>query len=150
MRGVPFTVKMDKRGEIVNRQKNGYRNLLVLGRNLKAGAKYEPEEIIAAISLIEEQLLWTPVEDFFRLFPPIKRYTDDGTWDYKSTLKMIEEDLGERFGKGDFLKLLMMGCYENPFVNRVGIAFMKATSELYRKKTGKSLLEEAMKHLFLR
>lgn len=132
----------------MSRQKIGYRNLLVLGRKLKAGVKYEPEQIIMAISLIEEQLMWTPIEDFFRLFPPIKRYADDGMWDYKSTLQMIERDFGERFGKGDFTTLLMTKCYENPFVHAVGIAFMKATAELYRRQTGKSLVEEALKQLF--
>ncbi|WP_041638026.1 hypothetical protein [Anoxybacillus flavithermus] len=131
----------------MDRQKLGYRNLLVLGRNIKHGARYTPEEIIAFVSKIEEQLMWTPTKDFFRLFPPIKRYEDDGSWSYHDTLKMINREFGERFGKNDFLKLLMTHCYENKFVQMVGIKFMLATSEIYRKKTGLSLAQQAIRVL---
>jgi hypothetical protein len=133
-------------GRRVDRQKLGYRNLLVLGRNIKHGARYTPEEIIAFVSKIEEQLMWTPTKDFFRLFPPIKRYEDDGSWSYHSTLEMIDREFGERFGKGDFLKLLMTHCYENKFVQLVGIKFLLSTSELYRRRTGMSLAEQALKY----
>lgn len=129
----------------MDRQKLGYRNLLVLGRNIKSGARYTPEEFIVYVSKIEEQLMWTPTKDFFRLFPPIKRYEDDGSWSYHSTLEMINREFGERFGKGDFLKLLMTHCYENKFVQIVGIKFMLATSEIYRRKTGLSLAQQAIR-----
>ncbi|MBA2878007.1 hypothetical protein HNR63_001061 [Anoxybacillus kamchatkensis] len=129
----------------MNRQKIGYRNLIVLGRNIRNGAQYKPEEILAFVHTIEEQLRWTPTEDFFCLFPPIKRYEDDGSWSYHGTLEMINREFGERFGKNDFLKLLMTHCYDNKFVRIVGIKFLLATSTIYRKRTGMSLAEQAIK-----
>lgn len=131
----------------MSRQKTGYRNLLVLGRNLKVGVKYTAEEIVAFVYKIEEQLRWTPTQDFFRLFPPIKRYEDDGSWNYHDALEMINREFGERFGKNDFLKLLMTHCYENKFVQLVGIKFLLATSEIYKKKTGLSLAQQAVRIL---
>ena len=129
----------------MNRQKLGYRNLIILGRNIRNGAKYEPEEILAFVHKIEEQLMWTPIEDFFRLFPPIKRYEDDGTWNYQNTLEMIKSEFGERFGKDDLSKLLLTPCYENKFVLAVGLKFMLSISELHRRRTGMTLIEQFFK-----
>jgi len=131
----------------MNRQKLGYRNLIILGRNIRNGAKYEPEEILAVVHKIEEQLMWTPIEDFFRLFPPIKRYEDDGSWNYQSTLEMIKSEFGERFGKDDLIKLPMTHCYENKFVQTVGIKFMLSISELHRRRTGVTLAERVFREI---
>lgn len=116
-----------------------YNNLIILGRNLEGKHEYSPELILAWVGKIEEQLRWTPVADFFRLFPPIKRYADDGTWDYHSTLDMIQREYGETFGKDALKHLLMTSCYENRFVQNIGYAWMDAVSDLNKRVTGKSV-----------
>lgn len=121
---------------------NGYDILLKLGRKLgnhkRASelAKSDPQMILSAVTAAERALLWKKVSDFFSLFPPIKRYDDDGSWDYHSTMKMIQEDLGTTFGKDDLKMLLMSRCYENRFIGLVGLAYMLAVSEMWRRTTG--------------
>jgi hypothetical protein len=123
-----------------------YSNLIILGRNIvlkrKQGEKHDPEYILAWVNQIEEQLRWTPVKDFFRLFPPVKRYADDGVWDYNSTLKAISEDFGERFGKDDVKMLLMTSCYENKFIRAVGLAYITSISQIQRERTGRDPMQE--------
>ncbi|GMA52013.1 hypothetical protein GCM10025857_68190 [Alicyclobacillus contaminans] len=126
---------------------SAYAQLIKFGRVLENHsfasdfAKQYPEEVVAFVEATDRQVRFTPVADFFSLFPPIKRYADDGMWDYHSTLRMIEERLGTHFGKDEFKHLLMSDCYENRFVHLVGYAFMLAISELYKRQTGMSAFE---------
>jgi len=99
-----------------------------------------PELIVNFVSLIEKELIFTPVDDFFSLFPPIKRYEDDGIWNYSSTLKMKTERLGTHFGKGDLIHLLMTTCYENKYLHILGVSLMEAISNIHSKRTGRSLM----------
>ncbi|MGG2091901.1 hypothetical protein AB1283_04110 [Bacillus sp. S13(2024)] len=98
---------------------DAYNLLIRFGRFLDQGHEFEPEIVLATIEFINKKLQWTPVEDFFRVFPPIKEFEDDGSWDYKSTLEYIKENYGERFGKDDFIDLLMTHCYENRYVREL-------------------------------
>jgi len=130
---------------------NGYEMLLKLGRKLRdhtgtsETARRNPELIISTVVAAERSLLWTKVDDFFSLFPPIKRYEDDGSWDYKSTLQMIESDLGTSFGKDDLKMLLMSKCYENKYIHLVGFAYMIAVSEMMKRATGESAFVRFMR-----
>jgi hypothetical protein len=121
---------------------DAYNLIIRFGRMISNGHKFEPELVLSTIQYIDKELRWTPIADFFTLFPPIKNHEDDGTWDYKTTNEMIQRDLGERFGKGDFLHLLMNRCYENKYLEFVGMAFVIATSDMSRKRTGRHLLTE--------
>ncbi|MFD2334740.1 hypothetical protein ACFSR7_36315 [Cohnella sp. GCM10020058] len=103
-------------------------------------ARENPHIVLTIVNAADKELRWTKVSEFFSLFPPIKRYEDDGTWCYNSTKKMIREDFRETFGKGDIKMLLMTRCYENKFFHLVGFAYMCATSELSKRKTGESLV----------
>lgn len=127
---------------------NPYNHLIKLGRILKDHktaselAEQYPSETLGCIESIDRQMRFTKVSDFFSLFPPIKRYADDGVWDYKSTLSMIEKRLGTHFGKDDFKHLLMSECYENKFVHLVGYAFMCSISRIHKQRTGTSAFEK--------
>jgi hypothetical protein len=121
---------------------DAYNLLIRFGRMLEDGHKFSPELVLSTVQYIDNNLRWTPVEDFFRLFPPLKRYEDDGSWDYNSTLDFRKERFGERFGKDDFLELLMNTTYENRFLRRVGLAFMLATSRIRKRRTGMTMVEE--------
>ncbi|GEM_PF-1339988 len=103
----------------------------------------KPEAFIHAAQYMERELIFTPIDDFFSLFPPIKRYCDDGSWDYASTNKMRKERFGTHFGKGDLPHLLMTGCYENRFVQRFGLALMMSIRVEHERRTGGDLIQEA-------
>ncbi|MCL6599531.1 MAG: hypothetical protein K6T81_12435 [Alicyclobacillus macrosporangiidus] len=124
-----------------------YSALIKFGRTLEDHsfasyfAEQYPEYVVAFVEQVDRELRFTPVSDFFSVFPPVKRYADDGIWDYHSTLRMIDRRLGTHFGKNDFKHLLMTECYENRFVHLVGYAFMLAVSALYRRQTGMGALE---------
>jgi hypothetical protein len=122
---------------------NAYTQMIIYGRALEAGLlDYKPGELIALVDHWEEKLRWTPVKGFFQLFPPIKRYNEPDVWDYNSTTEMIENELGERFGKDDLKDLLMTHCYENEYLQSIGVHYLKAISDLRKKKTGISLASE--------
>ena len=125
----------------VENEDKPYNLMMILGRNIEAGVEMPPEMILGIVEIIEKKIRWTPIEEFFQLFPPIKRYADDGMWDYKSTKNMIEKDFGETFGKDDFKKLLMTKCYENRYVTRIGIAWVTSISDIKRRVTGTSVME---------
>ncbi|WP_010278896.1 hypothetical protein [Paenibacillus senegalensis] len=110
-----------------------------------AFAKEHPELIISLVEDAEKAIQWTSVQNFFSLFPPIKRYKDDGTWCFKSTKQMIQEDMGDKFGKDDLKLLLSSKCYENKFIHLVGFAFMVAASELYERHTGQDIMDGFLK-----
>jgi hypothetical protein len=99
-----------------------------------------PEIVLAFVESIDKQLLWTSTDDFFSIFTPIKRYADDGMWDYHSTMKMRKERLGTHFGKDDFKHVIMTDCHQNKFLHLIGISFMWSISRMYQKQTGDSLL----------
>ena len=130
---------------------NGYEMLLKLGRKLGSHsgaseyARSNPESVLSTVATAEKALLWTKIGDFFSLFPPIKRYDDDGSWDYKSTLQMIKKDFGTSFGKDDLKMLLMSKCYENKFIHLVGFAYMLAVSEVMKRATGEGALARFMR-----
>lgn len=123
---------------------NPYNLIIRLGRKIENPSfnpRDYPEEILELIELISLLMEGEKVSDFFTLFPPVKNYEDDGTWDYHSTLKEIE-NIGTHFTRDSFIELLMTHCYENDYVGNLGLAFMVCTSELYKRKTGKSAMEE--------
>lgn len=99
---------------------------------------HHPEVVLQFVNAIDQQLMWTSVDEFFSVFPPIKEYRDDDTWDYKSTLKMKNERLGTHFGKDDFKHIIMTNCYENKWLHLVGISFMWSISRAYEDQTGRS------------
>jgi hypothetical protein len=125
-----------------------YAQLIKFGRLLENHEKANevtderPDIIFAFVESVDRQLLWTSTDDFFSVFPPVKRYVDDGSWDYKSTLDMRQERLGTHFGKDDFKHLIMNSCYENKHLRLVGVSFMWAISRIHKKRTGGSLLDE--------
>lgn len=125
-----------------------YAQLIKFGRLLESYDKAQamcdehPEVILAFVDSIERQLLWTKTDDFFSLFPPIKHYEDDGIWDYHSTMAMRKEELGTHFGKDDFKELLMNRCYENEYLQLVGIAFVWSISRMHKDQTGRSLAQD--------
>lgn len=123
---------------------NPYESMIKFGRLLAGSPKFDlaserPELIIHFVKLIEKELLFKPVDDFFSLFPPIKRYKDDGSWDYFSTQKMRKEKLGTHFGKGDLAHLLMTTCYENKYIQALGDSLINSISEMHKLQTGRSL-----------
>lgn len=116
----------------------GYAMIIRVGRIVKNHPNVptdNPLGILHALRIAERELMFTPIEDFFSIFPPIKRYEDDGSWDYKSTLDFRNENFGTHFGRGDLMKLLMTRCYENKFVGRFGIAIMQAIGKQYENRT---------------
>lgn len=127
-----------------------YGSLIRMGRIIKRHngfggltmAEKSPEMVIAFVDSIDKELRFTSVNDFFSIFPPIKRYSNDGFWNYYSVLQMREDQLGSHFGKDDFLDLLMTHCYENKYLRAVGIEFMRALTNLRRQETGHSLLSD--------
>lgn len=122
-----------------------YAQLIKFGRLLESHEKAQamcdehPEVILAFVDSIDRRLLWTKIDDFFSLFPPVKRYEDDGMWDYKSTIEMRREQLGTHFGKNDFKKLIVTSCYENKYLHLVGISSMWSVSRMHKARTGGSL-----------
>ncbi|MBN6886996.1 hypothetical protein ACUXCC_002003 [Cytobacillus horneckiae] len=122
-----------------------YNLMLILGRNIEVGVTFPPDLMISLVDVIEKKIRWTPIDEFFQLFPPVKRYEDDGIWDYKSTLEMVANKFGETFGKDDFKYLLMTSCYENKFIQNIGFAWMDAISDLRQQQTGMSVMEEFLK-----
>lgn len=123
-----------------------YAQIINFGRILES-RKYaklisedKPEIVLGFVEAIDRQLLWTEVDKFFELFPPIKRYENDGSWDYESTQKMRKEKLGTHFGKDDFKHLLMTTCYENKFLQNIGYAFIDSISEMHKRTTGRSMM----------
>lgn len=124
-----------------------YGKLIVIGRFIVNHPHYvqeQPEAIISAAHYLERELKFTPIDDFFSLFPPIKRYCNDGRWDYSSTNEMRAKLFGTHFGKGDLMQLLMSSCYENRFVQGFGFALMVALRLEYERLTGRDLVEEAI------
>ncbi|MCP1355055.1 hypothetical protein [Aneurinibacillus migulanus] len=120
---------------------NPYNAIVIVGRNLISGHEYTPEQIIGIVDFIDKKLKWKSVDEFFEIFPPIKRYKNDGIWDYHSTLEMRRKRLGERFTGNDFKMLIMTTCYENKYLSEIGFAWMIAVSELSKRTTGKSTFE---------
>jgi hypothetical protein len=102
----------------------------------------KPELIMHIVDMIDKDLRFTKVDDFFSIFPPIKRYKDDGSWDYKSTMEMRQERLGTHFGKDDFKHLIMSSCYENKYLHLVGLSFMWSISRMHERQTGGNLFME--------
>ncbi|QOY36823.1 hypothetical protein AWH56_003990 [Anaerobacillus isosaccharinicus] len=86
---------------------NPYNSIITIGKALKDGARPADFDLVRLVEILEKQLRWTSVDQFFQVFPPIKNYQEDGTWCYKSTLEMIKTEFGERFCKDDFKKLLL-------------------------------------------
>lgn len=124
-----------------------YGSLIVIGRFIVNHPNYvrqHPEAVISAAHHFENELQFTPIDDFFSLFPPIKRYCDDGRWDFGSTNEMRAELFGTHFGKGDLMQLLMSSCYENKFVQGFGFALMVAIRLEHERLTGRDLVEEAI------
>ncbi|MEK5469288.1 hypothetical protein MKY64_30250 [Paenibacillus sp. FSL R7-0210] len=123
---------------------NPYESMIKFGRILVGApnvdmAEQKPELIIQFVKLVEKDLLFKPIDDFFLLFPPIKRYEDDGMWDYFSTQEMRVNKLGTHFGKGDLAHLLMTRCYENKYIIELGHALISAISNIHEDQTGRSL-----------
>lgn len=100
----------------------------------------KPEIVLGFVESVDKALLWTSIDDFFLLFPPIKRYENDGTWDYASTQEMRKNRLGTHFGKDDFKHLLMTTCYENKFAQNVGYAFIESISSMHNRLTGRNMM----------
>lgn len=121
---------------------NPYNSIIIIGKALTNGMKPADLDIVATVDNLERQLQWTRVDQFFQVFPPIKNYQEDGTWCYKSTMEMIRTEFGERFSKDDFKKLLMTRCYENRYLSALGLSWVIAVSNLRRKETGISAIEE--------
>lgn len=125
-----------------------YAQLINFGRMLKNHHHAQqvcdeyPEQVLAFVNMIDQQLRFTKVDDFFSLFPPIKRYKDDGIWDYKSTMQMRKEELGSHFGKDAFKNLIMTTCYENKYLRLVGLSFMWSISRVHENRTGRDMLED--------
>lgn len=129
----------------MNEKKYGlYSGMITMGRMLKRHpelAKENPENIFMFVHATAKMAEGTPVQDFFNLFPPIKHFEDDGTWDYYSTKKLIAE-MGENFTEESFISLLSKRCYENRFIGKLGLGFHLAMNELYRRETGHGLMEK--------
>ncbi|KON87487.1 hypothetical protein AF332_12045 [Sporosarcina globispora] len=110
-----------------------YNQLIKLGRKIKSDKSIKdrsPEYIVNEIDSIEKKLQWSSIDDFFKLFPPVKKNADDGTWNYKSALEFIRINFGERFGRDDFKKIITNGLYENPYLFKVGVAYLISLSRV--------------------
>jgi hypothetical protein len=103
--------------------------------------KENPEAVLQAINFINYHITWSKVDDFFKAFTVVKRYKDDGFWDYKSSNEYIKENLGERFTKDDFKQLVMSDITSNKYLHNVGFGYMRAISEMHKRQTGQSLGE---------
>jgi hypothetical protein len=127
-----------------------YAQLIRFGRlleNYKTAndlSRRHPGLILQFVDAVDHQLLWTSTDEFFSVFTPIKRYADDGMWDYKSTMEMRKERLGTHFGKDDFKQILMTKCHENRYLHLVGISFMWSISRIHMMKTGGNLALDFM------
>lgn len=119
--------------------------LVRLGRKLESNPnlpKENPEAVLEAINFINYHITWSKVDDFFKGFTVVKRYEDDGCWDYKSSNEYIKENLGERFTGDDFKHLIMCRITSNKYLSKVGFGYMQATSEMYKRISGKSFAEK--------
>jgi hypothetical protein len=122
--------KLIEIGRHMDHAKNPYNILIWMGRMLddKFFFKYvvdqAPQVVVAYVNYLDQMMWLRPIDEFFRLFPPIKRYGDDGMWDYHSTLAMIRSEFGPIFCANDLKELLMTACYENRYVQNVGLAYM--------------------------
>lgn len=116
-----------------------YNLIIRLGRALNDGVELDPEKLVAIVDIIDREMRWKSVDEFFKFFPPIKNYEDDGFWTYKDAVEYIKNNFGERFTKDDFYKLLMTHLYESPHLQIIGSKYMLALSELNRRRTGISL-----------
>jgi hypothetical protein len=131
-----------------------YAQLIKFGRVLENHKKANkmsdenPNHILAFVDSVDCQLLWTSTDDFFSVFTPVKRYADDGRWDYRSTMKMRAEELGTHFGKNDFKQLLMSDWHQNKYLHLVGISFMWSISRVHGVRTGGSLLNDFLNKRF--
>lgn len=122
---------------------NPYNMMIKLGRLIiDKGFKVEdnPHEVFNYFSAMSDYMEGRSVNEFFTLFPPIKRYEDDGTWDYHSTLE-LKQKLGETFTRESFQEILMSHCYENKYIWVLGLAFMNCIDCLYEKEKGRSVME---------
>lgn len=123
---------------------NPYNMMISLGRMIvDKGLKVEeqPEEVLNYFSVMSDLMKGRSVNEFFTVFPPVKRYADDGTWDYFSTLE-LKQRLGETFTRESFQELLMSHCYENKYMWVLGLAFMNCISVLHEQRNGRSVMEE--------
>lgn len=123
---------------------NPYNMMIKLGRAvLDNGLKVEDhlQEVFNYFSVMSDLMEGESVEEFFTVFPPIKRYVDDGSWNYDSSLKR-KNNLGKTFTRESFQHLLMTSCYENKFLCALGLSFMRCISELYKRENNRSLMEE--------
>lgn len=126
-----------------------YSLLIRLGRALEKNPnlpKEKPEIVLQSINFINYHITWSRVDDFFKCFTVTKRYKDDDSWDYKSANEYIEENLGERFTKDDFKHLIMCRITSNKYLTKVGLGYMRATSEMYKRISGKTLADELIKN----
>lgn len=125
-----------------------YAQLIMFGRllenhhNADKMSDDHPELILHFVNLIDKNLRFTKVDDFFSVFTPIKRYADDGMWDYHSTMKMRNERLGTHFGKDDFKHVIMSDCHQNKYLHLVGISFMWSISRMHKNQTGRSVITD--------
>ncbi|GGJ51347.1 hypothetical protein [Virgibacillus salexigens] len=123
---------------------NPYNMMIELGRlirNTNFEPKDAPDELFNYFSALSQMMEGRSVKEFFSVFPPIKRYEDDGIWNYYATIEEIAE-MGTEFTKESFQHLLMKHCYENKYMQCLGLAFMDCTSQLYKRKSGRSIMEE--------
>jgi len=122
---------------------NPYNSMIRVGRLLRHN-KITPEnnavELQQYFAALESHMAGRSTEEFFTLFPPIKNYVEDGTWDYSSSLK-FKQKLGPFFTKKSWNKVLMTHCYENPYISMLGTALLMSASALYRQQTGQSIME---------
>lgn len=121
-----------------------YNLMIKMGRELVKGSKLpeeKPKMFLGFIDDVSYLMSGRKVDDFFTLFPPVKKYEDYGTWNYQSTLN-FKNDLGEYFTEDSFKELLMTYCYENELIHKLGVGFMTSVSELHRQQTGKGVMEE--------
>ncbi|WP_079708581.1 hypothetical protein [Paraliobacillus ryukyuensis] len=122
---------------------NPYNMMIKLGRLIEQGLDVDeqPKEVFNYFSVMSDFMEGKSVDAFFNVFPPIKRYEDDGTWDYFSTLR-LKQKLGKTFTRESFQELLMSHCYENIYLMNLGSAFMSCISNMYEKENGRSVMEE--------
>ncbi|PAF34124.1 hypothetical protein CHH69_17390 [Terribacillus saccharophilus] len=122
---------------------NPYNSMIRVGRLLRHNRitpEDNAEELQQYFTALESHMIGRSTEEFFKLFPPIKNYVEDGSWDYPSSLK-FKQKLGPFFTKKSFNKLLMTHCYENPFISELGTALLMSASTLHKRKTGRSIME---------
>lgn len=121
-----------------------YNMIIKLGRlirNYGFQVEDDPQGTFNYFSIMSDLMEGRSVEEFFTVFPPIKTYQDDGTWNYQSTLE-FKQKLGKTFTRESFQSLLMSHCYENKYLLPLGLAFMNCISSLHEQKTGRSVMED--------